>query len=43
MNLAISITGAGAKEFSPLMMSSVPDYNMMAAGCQCFPLYAYKQ
>ncbi|WP_304526393.1 type ISP restriction/modification enzyme [Halomonas sp. I5-271120] len=41
-NRVISITGAGSREFSALMFSAIPDLNMMAAGCQSFPLKLYE-
>jgi len=42
-NLAISVTGAGeSKEFSCLMVDSVPNLHLISAG-QCFPLYVYEK
>jgi len=42
MTLAICVTGAGATGgFSTLMVSAIPDLNMLAAGVQSFPLYVY--
>lgn len=41
-NLAICVPGIGSdKEFSALMVNTVPDLNFQAAGGQCFPRYHY--
>ena len=43
-NRVICTPGNGAsKEFSCLMMDSIPDLNVMNAGTQCFPLYVYEK
>lgn len=43
MNLTICVTGLGAGVgFSALMVNAMPDLNMLAAGTQSFPLYAYE-
>ncbi len=43
-NLAISVTGTGGRvEFSCLIIDTLPDLNMLAAGGQCFPLYFYEK
>jgi len=42
MNLAICVTGVGATGgFTAIMTNVVPDLNMLAAGSQCFPMYAF--
>lgn len=40
-NLAICVTGVGAKEFSCLMVNQIPDLQLNFNG-QCFPRYIYK-
>lgn len=40
-NLAICVTGVGAKEFSCLMVEQIPDLQLNFNG-QCFPRYIYK-
>jgi len=40
-NLAICVTGAGAKQFSCLMVDKIPCFDMVEKS-QCFPRYIYK-
>ncbi len=41
-NLAICVSGIGAsKDFSALMVDTMPDLNCLDAGTQCFPRYHY--
>jgi len=43
LNLMICVTGAGAAVgFTAIMTNVIPDLNMLAAGSQCFPLYAFE-
>ena len=43
-NLVISVSGIGAnKEFSALLLNSLPDLNMFSGGGQCFPLFFYEK
>lgn len=42
-NLVIMVTAKGAKVFSPIISSVIPDLNSMEAGAQCFPLYLYDE
>lgn len=42
-NLVIMVTARGAKAFSPIISSVIPDLNSMEAGAQCFPLYLYDE
>ena len=42
-NRLICMTGMGASaSFSVLMVDEIPDYNMLEAGAQCFPLHLYE-
>jgi predicted helicase len=42
-NRVISITGLGTeKPFSPLILNTIPNLNLMAGGSQTFPLYWYQ-
>ena len=41
-NRAICVPGVGStKPFTVLMVDSMPDLNLLAAGCQCFPRYRF--
>lgn len=42
-NQVIMTTAKGAGEFSCVIADQVPDYNSMAAGAQCFPLFLYDE
>jgi predicted helicase len=43
-NLLICVSGLGAnKAGTVLMVSKIPDLNIMDAGTQCFPLYYYEE
>ena len=43
-NRLICMTGMGASaSFSVLMVDEIPDYNMLEAGAQCFPLHLYEK
>lgn len=42
-NTAIIVSSAGASSFSSLITDRLPDYNLMSAGAQCFPLYWYEK
>jgi len=43
-NLVICVSGVGAKGgFSALLCDRVPDFNMLRAGAQCFPLKVYEK
>ena len=43
-NKVICVTGRGAATgFSALMADTLPDFNMLEAGAQCFPLYLYER
>ena len=43
-NRLICVTGIGAKAgFSVMMVTMVPDLNMLVAGAQCFPLHLYEK
>ncbi|MFE1572710.1 DEAD/DEAH box helicase [Comamonas odontotermitis] len=43
LNFAIAVNGVGAqKEFSALMVSSIPDLHFLQTG-QCFPLYIFNE
>lgn len=41
-NLAICVSGNGAKDFSALISDTLPDFQMHFNG-QCFPLYLYEE
>ncbi|WP_196424577.1 type ISP restriction/modification enzyme [Bombella sp. ESL0385] len=41
-NKVICVTGNSASDFSAIMMDYIPDYNLLQAGAQCFPLYHYE-
>lgn len=42
-NRLICVSGIGAKEVSCLMVDTLPDLNMLAAGSQSFPRYVYTE
>ena len=43
-NLVICVTGTGSKKpFSTLIVDTIPDLNLLAAGAQCFPRYSYEE
>lgn len=43
-NLVIGVPGNGGKRFfSTMIYDSVPDFNGLEAGAQCFPLYWYEE
>lgn len=43
-NLVICVSGKGTKkDFTCMITDCIPDYNSMEAGCQCFPLYYYRE
>lgn len=42
-NRLICVSGIGANDFSCLMVDTLPDLNVLAAGTQCFPCYIYAE
>jgi predicted helicase len=41
-NIVICVNGKGAKKgFTSIALNSIPDFNFLDAGAQCFPLYVY--